>query len=69
MGEWDEWIQESEELMLELGDLPESAEDFVASVEERLQSITEWVEEHEHVTEKQWQALRSWQAAVGKWQH
>lgn len=65
--DWEEAKELCEEILAELADLPERAEDFSAGVEERVLSIMEWIEENEHVTEKQIQALKNMREGIDKW--
>lgn len=41
--------------------------DFVAEIAEKVQSVRDWVEEKNHVTEKQLSALNGWERGVEKW--
>ena len=66
--DWEAAIELCKELTAELADLPERAEDFAASVEEKVLSIQEWIEENKHVTPKQLEALNNMQFGVRKWQ-
>jgi hypothetical protein len=65
--DWEEALELCKELLAELADLPERAEDFVASVEEKVLSIMGWIEENEHVTPKQIKALENMLAGTTKW--
>lgn len=48
-------------------DLPERAEEFGSSVEEKAEAIGEWVEQNERVTEKQLSALKNMVDGVDRW--
>jgi hypothetical protein len=50
-----------------LGDLPEEAEDFASSVEEKVLSMKEWITDKKHVTEKMIKALVNMQSGIDKW--
>lgn len=65
--DWEGALELCKELIAELADLPERAEDFVESVEEKVLSIQEWIEENEHVTPKQLEALRNMRTGVHRW--
>jgi hypothetical protein len=65
--DWEDAIELCKELLAELADLPVRAENFVASVEEKILSIMEWIEENEHVTDKQLQAIRNMMSGAIKW--
>jgi len=55
------------EILTELDGLPEQAEIFQASIEERVLSMQEWIEENSHVTPKQVSALENMMRGVKKW--
>lgn len=48
-------------------ELPERAEDFRGSVEEKVQDMMNWAEENEHVTDKMVRAVENTEAAIGRW--
>jgi hypothetical protein len=50
-----------------LDDLPDRAEDFAASVEEKVQSMQEWIEEHGDCTANMGTALENMHAGVLRW--
>ena len=62
-----EFLEEAEELQYLLGDIVGPGEDFAESVLSSLLSVIEWVEDNEHVTEKQWKALKNWREGAKKW--
>ncbi|MFO0919658.1 MAG: hypothetical protein U0872_15275 [Planctomycetaceae bacterium] len=45
----------------------ETASDFASDIAEKVQSVRDWVEEHDHVTSKQQAALNGWEQGVSKW--
>ena len=65
--EWKLAVKQCESLLAELADLPERAENFVASAEETVLSIQEWIEEHQHVTPAQTKALYNILSGASKW--
>lgn len=56
------------EILSRIADLPEEADDFAASVTEKLESMAEWIEENAHVTPKMKTAIDNMGAAVAKWE-
>ena len=48
--------------------LPERSEAFADPITEKTESIKEWIEEHDQVTEKQQTALDNMEAGVERWQ-
>lgn len=65
--EWEDAVEQCKELIAELADLPEQAEDFVDSVETKVLGIQEWIEEHKVVTQKQIEALENMRRGALKW--
>lgn len=55
------------EILDEIDDLPEAAEDFAASVSEKTLSIQEWIEDNEKATDNQMRALRNMLKGIRKW--
>lgn len=48
-------------------DLPERAESFGISVEEKAESIADWIEKNDRVTEKQLSALKNMVDGIDRW--
>jgi len=67
IGDWEGAVEFGKELLELLRELPEAADDFAVSVEEKALSIMEWVEENKHVTEGQIMALENMMKGVLKW--
>ena len=65
--DWEEALELCEEIEDLLGDLPERAEDFAQSVGEKVDSMREWIEENEHVTEKMVDALENMKEGSERW--
>jgi Fe-S-cluster formation regulator IscX/YfhJ len=64
---WEDAVELCTEIVAELADLPERAENFVESVEEKVLSIQDWIEDNKHVTDKQIEALKNMHLGVQKW--
>jgi hypothetical protein len=64
---WEDALADAENLLRKLDDLPERAEEFAVSVQATLESMAGWIEEHEHVTEKQNAALDNIDDAIDRW--
>ena len=47
----------------------ERAEDFYASVTDKLRDFIAWAEENDHATDKMWRAVENMEAGVAKWDH
>lgn len=60
-------MQIGKEIMDKLSDLPERAEEFAISVEQKTVSIIKWVEENDHATDKQINSLQNMNAGIDKW--
>lgn len=65
--EWESRLEQCQELLDMLDDLPDRAADFAESVREKTQSIAEWIEENEHVTAAQCEALDNMQSGAERW--
>jgi len=64
---WQDVLANIEQALEQIPDLPERAEDFANSVDEKLCSIHEWITENEHVTEPQETAVANMIAAIDRW--
>jgi hypothetical protein len=60
-------LQLCDDLESLIEDLPERAEDFAASLNEKMHSICQWVEANEHATESQITALENMIAGAERW--
>ena len=67
MADWEESLELAQETLKKLDDLPEAAEDFSISVEEKLKSMIEGIEEYSDVTEPVAQAIENMAAGVDRW--
>lgn len=65
--EWQARLDQCQELLDMLDDLPDRAADFAESVREKTQSIAEWIEENEHVTQAQCEALNNMESGAERW--
>lgn len=65
--EWEAALDEIDEALADVGNIPPAGADFAASVEEKLQSIREWIETNQHVTEAQETAIGNMADGIRKW--
>ena len=65
--EWRKRLDQCDEIMDLLDELPERAEDFAAGAGETVHDIAEWIQEHQEVTPKQAAALDNIQAGAERW--
>lgn len=49
--------------------VPDAGRDFADDVAEKVEEVQGWIEENQHVTEKQVEALKGWEAGVRAWIH
>lgn len=63
----DEAIEQCDNILELIDELPERAEDFGMSVGEKVASIKTWIEQNDHVTDAQKQSLDNMQGAVLRW--
>ncbi len=64
------WKAESEDIdgMLEsLDDLPDRAIEFREGVEEKLESMNQWIIKNKHITDKMAEAIANIAGAIDKW--
>lgn len=66
-GDWEHALEVIEEALASLDDLPERAEDFRESVRDKLESICDWVAEHESITGAQATAVNNMIAGIERW--
>lgn len=64
---WQEALEFCDELLSLLDDLPESADDYVASVSQSVRDMSSWIRSHQRVTDLQWKALGNWQNGAEAW--
>ena len=67
MSDWVLFVDQCDDLLCSLDDLPERAEDFADGVRTTIEGMRNWAEDHEHVTEKMQTALENTTFAVEKW--
>jgi hypothetical protein len=65
--DWEEALDLGHSILDDLEELPERAEDFAASVEEKVRDILATIELGQHCTPGQWQALENLAAGVRRW--
>ena len=63
----DSALQICDELLEDLQDLPEAAEEFAESVHEKVRDVQEWIEARDFVTHGQEFLLRRLRRGVDKW--
>jgi len=66
-GDWQGALTLANEILANIEELPEAAEDFGASIQEKIESMAEWIETNERVTPKMISALSNMHAGVEKW--
>jgi hypothetical protein len=64
---WKVTLEDIEAALADVPDLPDRAEEFANSVDEKLRSIHEWVTEHDHITDAQQDAVANMISGVDKW--
>mgnify|MGYP001358390566 CR=1 FL=1 len=65
--DWRDALEEIRDVLADVELLPERAEGFAASVEEKLDSMAAWIEENEHVTDAQMTAIANMRTGVERW--
>lgn len=65
--EWSDALASIKDCLARVEDLPERAEDFGTSCTERLQSMAEWIEQNEHVTDRMQEAIDGISAGLDRW--
>lgn len=65
--DWERSLEQCEAILEAIDDLPERAADFAASVQEKVESISDWIEGHETVTSAQAAALDNMERGVHAW--
>lgn len=65
--DWSTYLHIARDASQRADDIPERGEDFVASVQETLNDIAEWIEENAHVSGKQAAAIENMAAGVERW--
>lgn len=63
----DEAVEQCDNILELIEELPERAEEFGDSVREKVESMKAWIVEHDHVTEAQQQSLTNMESAVLRW--
>jgi len=65
--EWAHRLDQCDEILSAIDDLPDRAADFAASVQEKVESIRDWIEAQETVTSAQCAALDNMERGVHAW--
>lgn len=63
----DEALTFCRELLSDLDELPERAEDFAHSVKEKVEGMEEWIDSNSAVTERMQGALLNMRGGVDRW--
>lgn len=64
---WKTFVEDAQELLCGLDELPDRAEDFADGVRERVEGMVAWAQEEHHVTPWMIEALERMATAVGRW--
>ncbi len=64
---WQDAKETADQILEMVDELPEAAEEFATSIEEKTQSIRAWISEHEHTTDNQINALDNMHRGAEKW--
>jgi hypothetical protein len=67
--DWEDALELCESILSDLEELPNHAFRFYEGIKGKVLSIQDWVEENEHITDKQAQALENMHEGVRKWFH
>jgi len=68
MADWESALEIADEILDMIdNELPEKAEEFAGSVEEKVRDIRAWIEDRRHVTEAQYEALENMKRGCEKW--
>jgi hypothetical protein len=65
--DYEESIELADDILSDLEELPERAEDFRDSVREKVEGMREWMMEHEAVTDKMVSALQNIRNGLDRW--
>lgn len=64
---WRVTLEDIEDALTSVEELPDRAEEFANSVDEKLRSMHEWITKNEHTTEPQQNAVDNMASAIRKW--
>jgi hypothetical protein len=64
---WKTAVEWCDRILEDVENMPSRAEEFGESVSEKVSLIQEWVEENEHITDGQRDALERMEASVRRW--
>ena len=65
--DWEDALEEITEALGDLVELPERAEEFACSVQEKLQDIGCWIGDNQHVTDGQLAAISNMRSGIDRW--
>lgn len=63
----EEAIDLIDEILARVYELPDAGVDFGRSVQEKLESMAEWIDENQHVTPRQLKAIKNMGQGVERW--
>jgi spore coat protein CotH len=66
-GDADAALAFCDELLEDVEDLPEAAEDFAADVSEKVESMREWIDANSRCTERMAEALLNMRRGADRW--
>jgi len=64
---WEEQVERIDDLLGELDDLPEAADDFAGSARSFLEGVKRWAKEHQHITDAQIAGVERWENGLDGW--
>lgn len=65
--EWLFALEKIQDALTDLDELPEHADDFACSVQEKLDDMYNWIYENKHVTEGQLAAISNMRSGIDRW--
>lgn len=65
--DWEGALDEIDEALDDINELPDRAADFAESVEEKLRGIDQWITNASHVTDAQMEAIENIRDGIDKW--
>jgi hypothetical protein len=63
----EEALELCDDILIDLDELPDAADEFAESVREKVESMSEWIQEHDKVTPKMVKALKNMKDGVARW--
>jgi len=65
---WETWLEDINDLVGRIEDLPERAESFASGVQDKVGSMAAWVETNEHITDPMKTAIDNIGRGVSRWE-